>query len=76
MIGGFITKNSTYYIDETNRTIWGGILGDKKYIYDPMTEFFIGQRAVVMFVDEYGNPLYDRKGNRKGIQTGVIQGYI
>lgn len=72
---GFRTKNSTYWIDASNRLIWGGKLGDRPVRYAPGTQFIIGNCCLAYLVDEYDRQLYN--GNRPCyIRTGVIQSYI
>lgn len=72
---GFRTKNSTYWIDASNRLIWGGKLGNKPRRYAIGAQFMIGEHGVAYFVDEYDRQLYN--GNKPCyIRTGVIQGYI
>lgn len=60
---GFMTQNSTYYVDQSNRTITGGRLGNGIYRYIRMTAI-IGRRAVVVLE------------NGSVMTTGIVKCYI
>ena len=60
---GFKTANSTYYIDQINRTITGGIFKDNKYRYLEI-QALIGRNGLV------------KLENGRVIRTGIIKRYI
>lgn len=41
----FQTKSSVYYVDEINKTIWGGKLGRKKRAYISIEPIMVGTSA-------------------------------
>lgn len=40
------TGTSTYYVDEKNKIIWGGKLGNKQHVYVYYEPLMMGARAV------------------------------
>lgn len=42
----FNTKSSTYYVDETNKLIWGGVLGDNQQMFISHEPVMVGGKAV------------------------------
>lgn len=60
---GFKTKNSTYYVDQYNKTVSGGYLGDKKVKYLRM-QAMIGCNALIQLEDG------------RVVTTGLVTKYI
>lgn len=47
----FKTKSSTYYVDEKNKTIWGGAIGDAKTPYSSIGPVIVGEPVNCSLVD-------------------------
>lgn len=60
---GFQTSNSTYYIDQINKTITGGIFKNNMYHYREI-QAIVGRNGMIVLADG------------KIIRTGVIKRYI
>lgn len=60
---GFQTKNSTYYIDQVNKTITGGYFGDAIVPYTNL-QVIIGCKAVIKLFDG------------RVVTTGIVKNYI
>lgn len=60
---GFVTARSTYYVDQINKVITGGIFGDKRYGYSQL-QAIVGYNAVIVLL------------NGQVIRTGIVKKYI
>ena len=63
---GFRTFNSTYYVDTANKTITGGFLKDKKYVYTKAS-IMIGAPAIVNIIKD---------GEEMILKTDKVLSYI